>query len=327
MEQETMRFSDMVKFCTYVHRNCKKTNYIFTNDLMFGIKSHEPYWDSNYLYINDIAIQNINHSSPLAKLIEEKFIIQVRKNEELYNENEEGNFVKIPGTFHKFRFFRKLIDKRISKTGAKLSESNLNENDCLNFSEFFTLQQQNATNEFRCTFPYNYRASVLHAKDNGTPFGMSDEENIALLNNIPLQTSDYNAVPLPGESYAIVRKKMKSGSMYHIAYCIYSHNNINITLEANADSGREYLPKFNFYDTNPRGFTFHKRYLKIYDNSKTIVLQARNMMDVLSEIHEEIQENVEEEPVSNMVAGKSKRNKTKKRKRKLSTRKYKMKKT
>lgn len=317
-QPEPMRFSDMVKFCT-MDRNCIKTNYIFTNDLMFGIKVNPPYWDSNYLYINDNAIQNIEPLSPLGKLIHDKYIVQVQKNVELYNENQPGNFVKIPGTFHMFRFFRKLLDKRISKTGAKLSDTNLNENDCLNFSEFFTLQQTNTT----CSFPYNYNASVLQSKDNLSQFGVSDEENIELLRNIPPETSDYNAAPLPGESYAIVRKKMKKGSMYHIAYCIYRHNNINITLEANADSGREYLPKFNFYDTNRRGFTFHKRYIELYDNSKTIVLQSRNIIDVLREIDEEIRE--KQEVARTMIGGrgKSKRNKRKRR----FTRTYKMKRT
>jgi hypothetical protein len=311
---EPMRFSNMVRFCTNVNRTCKEINYIFTNDMAFGIKVYGYYWDSNYLYINDYVIQNIDPSSPLAMLINDGFIVQVKTNEELYNEDQ-----KIQGTFHRFRFFRKLIDNRISKTGTKLSDTNLNENDCLNFSEFFTLQQRSRT----CTFPYDYKASVLQSKDNGSPFGVSDEENIELLKKIPPETSDYNAVPLPGESYAIVRKKMKAGSMYHIAYCIYRHNNINITLEANADSGREYLPKFNFYDTNTRGFTFHKRYIQIYDNSKTIVLQGRNIRSILSEIDEEIREkNKQTAPISMLEGGVKI-----KRKRKHDTRKNKKKRT
>lgn len=301
MQTTTALNSNLVMFSTMSEgEGIYKPEYIFTNDLMFGIRihSHSRHWDSNYLYINSYAITD--PASPLSKLMEDGMIIQVpdydtiRKKTnykedpiELYYKNTDGVLEKIPGMFYKCRFFRKLIDKRYSKTGARVSgalwETSLNENDCLNFAEFSTMRQTDRT----CELPYNYKTSVLQSKDNGRAFGVSDEDNIELLQNIPLKKSNNNASPLQGESYAIVRNEIKPGTMYHIAYCIYQHNNVNITLEANADSGREYLPTFNMYDVNPRGFTFHKRYSDLYDNSKTIVLQSRNISVVQEEIIQE----------------------------------------
>jgi hypothetical protein len=82
--------------------------------------------------------------------------------------------------------------------------------------------------------------------------------------------------------------KIKNDSApYHIAYVIYTHQNVNITLEASADAGNLYYPEFSFYDINPNGNTFHKKYSQYYQNGVTNVLQSRNIDDVLREIDEE----------------------------------------
>ena len=75
-------------------------------------------------------------------------------------------------------------------------------------------------------------------------------------------------------------------------------------MEAEADAGQTYQPKFCFYDTNPEGNTFHRRwsaelykksadpehklrYDALYNNGETIVLQSRNMNDIMKEIAQE----------------------------------------
>lgn len=355
-----MPSSNMVEFCTMIPRvqqikkkeqqenqppeyECKK-QYMFTNDMMFGIELNQPYWDSNYLYINANAV--IDPMSPLAKFIDEGIVVQpedfdlnIRKprtrksieleNEkeprtrtiELENEKEPRKYARIPGRYYKYRFFRKLVDYRTNKKGRFVSPEKINENDCLNFSEFFTMRQNR-----HCELPYNYNASVLQSKDNGRQFGVSEQENISLLSTIPSETSDDNAVPFPGESYAIVRKdiNVKNKSMYHIGFCIYRHNNVNITLEAIADMGHEYLPKFNLYDTNPEGFTFHKRHTPYYNNSKTIVLQGRNMFDIENEIEQEIRPKSKKQRIN---GGKRKSKRKTHRRRSIVSRKYKAKRT
>jgi hypothetical protein len=90
------------------------------------------------------------------------------------------------------------------------------------------------------------------------------------------------AFPEPGEAYAIIRRKLVVGSApYHIAFVLYSHNGVNITLEANADDGSEYYPRFGFYDTKK---TFHKMFVELYDNGTTIVLRSRSVDDFLREL-------------------------------------------
>ena len=307
--------------------------YMFTNDLMIGIKiiDDSPSHDSQHLYINQNFV--IDPLSPLAKFIDYGLIIKVGPVDTFVKQHKsdaptvelyymkDGVNNKIEGTFLKYRFFRKLIDKRFTKTGqfiAKEGKEYYNENDCLHFSEFLTMTHALEPNQFICPFPYTYETSVLKAK---VPhiiildkhiFGISDEENIKISKLKTLQ-KDNNAIPEPGESYAIVRKELKDANMYHIAFCLYSHNGVNITLEANADNGRLYLPTFNLYDRNPDNqITFHKTYSSVYDNSTTIVLKQRNIEHILNEIVQEEEDKYISRTATTSLGGKRKR-KTQKR--------------
>ena len=332
---QAQRYSNIIAFCKVSRGICKEKQYMFTNDLMFGIKVIEDTsHDSHHLYINEKA--TIDPLSPLAKFINRGLIIQVgyldtfvKRNKgedvesvELHYMKEPEVYEKIEGTFLKFRFFRKLLDTRYSKSGLfseKEGKKYYNENDCLHFAEFLTMTHGVEPEQYTCPFPYNYEASALKAKteddvSDENIFGMSDEENIDLLTNIPMDQVNNNAIPQPGESYAIVRKEMKNTNMYHIAFCLYSHNGVNITLEANADNGRLYLPTFNLYDTNPKGLTFHNRYRFVYDNSITIVLKQRNIDKVLQEIFHESETKME-------IGGKKRKRKTQTQRRRNSKRK------
>jgi len=299
--------------------------YIFTKDHMFGIEVIDTDFGSHYLYINIDA--NIN-ASPLKQFIDEGFIIQVPEDDNFLNKNDDnmdmeiennditmpimleyqprrGVYEEIPGGYYKYRFHRPLMDYRYNEKGERLEENEnlLNENDCLNFGECSTgkyigLEKQNVQ-----VFPYQYGTSILQAKETGAPFGVSDEDNINLLKSIPLNKINDYAIPAPGECYAMVRTKFRPSFMYHIGFCIYTHDDINITLEACADHGREYMPRFQFYDCNPNGMTFYKRYSKDYPLSKAIVLQGRDSQAILHEINEEMIENTEKENVSKMDIG------------------------
>jgi hypothetical protein len=112
------------------------------------------------------------------------------------------------------------------------------------------------------------------------------------LKQIPNSGKNNNAIPLKGESYAIVRKNLiDDEAPYHIAFVLYTHQNINITLEAAADAGNEYYPRFCFYDINPNGLTFHKFNSTGYLNGETIVLKTRDINTILKEIDNEIAKN------------------------------------
>ena len=292
----------------YKYGSRRKIDYIFTKDNMFGLEVINSVLDSYYLYINIDA--TIDPSSPLAKFINDGFIIKVGENDNLKNgedmeidddldipimleyQKTPTQTEDIPGGYYKYRFHRTLLDLRYDENNQKIPDNDdaLNENDCLNFGECSTAKYMELDKQNITTFPYKYETSILEAKENGIPFGVSDEENMALLKNIPSSKKNNYAVPNQGECYTIVRKEYRESVMYHIGFCIYSYNGVNITLEANADNGREYLPAFGFYDTNPNGFTFYKRYLPIYDNGETIVLKGRNINNILNEINEEILE-------------------------------------
>jgi hypothetical protein len=285
----------------YKYGSRRKIDYIFTKDNMFGLEVIENSLDSYYLYVN--IDMNIDPSSPLAKFIDDGFIVKVGENDDdseddldmpimLEYQKTPVNSEEIPGGYYKYRFHRALLDLRYDENNKRIPENEdaLNENDCLNFGECSTAKHMDLDKNNITTFPYEYETSILEAKENGIPFGISDEKNMELLKSIPSNKKNNYAVPNQGECYAIVRKEYRESVMYHIGFCIYSHNGVNITLEANADNGREYLPAFGFYDTNSNGLTFHKRYISIYDNGETIVLKGRNLNDILKEINEEIEE-------------------------------------
>lgn len=301
----------------YKYGSRRKIDYIFTEDNMFGLEVIENSLDSYYLYVNIDA--TIDPESPLAKFIDEGFIVKVGENDDpeeddldmpimLQYQKTPVNPEDIPGGYYKYRFHRALLDLRYDENNKRIPENEdaLNENDCLNFGECSTAKHMGLDKNNITTFPYNYETSILEAKENNIPFGISDEKNMELLKSIPSNKKNNYAVPNQGECYAIVRKEYRESVMYHIGFCIYSHNGVNITLEANADNGREYLPAFGFYDTNPNGLTFHKRYISIYDNGETIVLKGRNINDILKEIDEEIEEKnkMAQEETNKIVGGK-----------------------
>lgn len=297
----------------YKYGSTTNINYIFTNDNMFGLEVINSSLDSYYLYVNINA--TIDPSSPLGKFIADGFIIKVGKNDDIRNrqkknnsieleeldnpiilqyQKEPGIFKDIEGGFYKYRFHRPLLDLRYNEKGQQIPENEdaLNENDCLNFGECSTAKYIGIEKHNITVFPYKYETSVLESKETGVPFGISDELNMEMLKYIPTNKKNNYALPKQGECYAIARKEYRESVMYHIAFCIYSHNGVNITLEANADNGREYLPAFGFYDRSPTGFTFHKRYISMFDNGETIVLKGRNINDILKEINEEVLQQV-----------------------------------
>lgn len=298
----------------YKYGSRTNIEFIFTKDHMFGLQVINSSLDSYYLYVNIDA--SIDPSSPLGKFIEEGFIIKVGENDSFqnteYNEGMEiveddldtpimlqyqkrpGVFEDIEGGYYKYRFHRPLLDLRYNEKNERIPENEnaLNENDCLNFGECSTAKYIGLEKNNITAFPYQYQTSVLQSKETKNPFGISDELNMEMLKNIPPNKKNDNAIPEKGECYAMVRKEYRESVMYHIAFCIYTHNGVNITLEANADNGREFLPAFGFYDRNPNGFTFYKRYISIYDNGETIVLEGRDINKILKEIGEEVIEQV-----------------------------------
>lgn len=286
----------------YKYGSRKNLQFIFTKNNMFGLQVNSYDYDSVYLYINiDIIEEVMSSDTPLGKFISDGFVIRVPDDEGdeeadlddpimLQYETRPGTFEDIEGGFYKYSFHRKLMDYRYDENNKRLSEleDELNENDCLNFAECSTSKYMGLDDKGVKTFPYQYETSILQSKFNAKPFGLSDEENIDLLKDIPNTHKNDNAVPDAGESYAIVRKQLLDAVMYHIGFCIYSYEGVNITLEANADQGREFMPEFGFYDRQSDGLTFHKRWKNLYPNSETIVITKRDEDVILREINEEI---------------------------------------
>jgi len=191
----------------------------------------------------------------------------------------------------------------------------LNENDCLKFAESLTLANDNNSKDilvkfaepltlandnnskklFETFIKKTQTTSIL--KVGSTEFGKKDHDNWEATKSIDSENKNNNAKPNNGESYAIVNRfnskdepidkngvviKGVDVSPYHIAFVLYSHNGVNITLEA-SDGGYDHissdhtlwLPKFSFYSTNENDETFHKCYRKLYKNAHTIVLKSR----------------------------------------------------
>lgn len=336
----------------YKYGSRQTIEYLFTDDNMFGIEVIngsllKPDFDSNYLYVNMDAI--IDPLSPLGKFIADGFIIKVGEDDEITSSGENNTMevdedldnpifldyhptsrttaaIKEGSGFYKYRFHRPLLDLRYDENGKLIpdNEDALNENDCLNFGECSTAKHMDIEKHNVSAFPYKYQASVLESKETGVPFGVSDELNIQMLQNIPPNKKNDNAVPEPGECYATVRTELREYVMYHIGFCIYSHNGVNITLEANADNGREYLPAFGFYDRNPSGATFYKRYKHIYDNAETIVLKGRDINAILQEINDEITEQLNANTTNMDIGGRKTHNKNKNKKRTIKSKRKKL---
>jgi hypothetical protein len=287
--------------------------YRFTPDGLFAIEPNlNPGFvtaeqnDSKYLYIKTDKIDEIlNSNSALSNLIKNEFIVLdiLEKTKKL---KMVVSGLDMEYTYNKYIFHRPLIDKRkYSKKGVVNSnDKSLNENDCLKFGECMTVMSQKPDmNRFNTMIQSDTSPPVLqYSSLKNKQFGESDELNIELLSKIPESKKNNNAIPENGESYAIVRSEIvEKSAPYHIAFVLYRHDNINITLEASADAGNEYYPRFGFYDTNSDGLTFHNLFSKHYTNGETVVLKRRNIDTVLNEIDKEISEkNAEknEEPSS-----------------------------
>jgi hypothetical protein len=248
---------------------------------------------SPHLYINTRAV--IDESSPLGKLIKMGLIV----------DSTSGDKHKKSG-YKSFKFFRRLVDSinydenddprddpLKPKKRSKPDPDTKNENDCLKFGEAMGIGMRSGE--------MNYVINHLQT-DSTNPevclrespvllFGEGIKKNRELYKKAgPI---DNDAVPEPGQSYAIVRRALKKDgdnilADYHIAFVIYQDSGINITLEAEANAGREYLPHFAFYDTKPTGYTFHRRWTgylpgdtderkeALYSNGNTIVLQPKS---------------------------------------------------
>ena len=255
----------------------KNGDYLVTNDGAFAIHPEQyvdfdsfTQRDSIGLYIRD-GLQLVD--SPLKHLIDVGFIVS------------DGNLHKIPrqtGVYHRYTFFRPLVDKRkyLAYRQPIDDDMKINENDCLKFAESISVASDTLKKTaFNKLIRSNSSPCVYQAKDLPILFGESDTKNRKMLDKIT--TTNHNAFPSAGESYAIVRRELVLDSApYHIAYVLYSNNGVNITLEANADDGAEYYPRFGFYDAKK---TFHKLFVDMYTNGTTIVLQSRPIDDFMSE--------------------------------------------
>jgi hypothetical protein len=255
----------------------KNGGFLVTNDGAFAIHPEEyvdlvsfTQRDSIGLYIRD-GLQLVD--SPLKRLIDVGFIVS------------DGKLHKIPrqvGTYRLYTFFRPLVDKRkyLGYRQPIDDDLKINENDCLKFAESISVASDTLKKAaFNKLIRSNSSPCVYQAKDVPISFGESDTKNRKLLTKIT--TTNNSAFPSAGESYAIVRRELVLDSApYHIAYVLYSNNGVNITLEANADDGAEYYPRFGFYDAKK---TFHKLFVDMYENGTTIVLQSRPIGDFMSE--------------------------------------------
>jgi hypothetical protein len=233
------------------------------------------------------------------------------QNEILVSEKEADNatdkVIKIgKNNYLQYSYHRPLVDER-NVTGKRKSGSIcINENDCLKFGESMMLMNKGIETQIIDDFlKLDSSEPVLQSKDTAYAdkvFGESNEQNIEIIKKVKPKHTNDNAKPLPGEAYAIVRKRIIPGNQdYHIAYVFYMHQGINISLEAEADNGNQYLPKFCFYETDPDKYTFHKRWSgliypkddirhdSLYGDSVTIVLEARPWQDVEGTLMSEIE--------------------------------------
>jgi hypothetical protein len=281
----------------------KYGKYRFTPDGIFAIEpeiipGYEPHFqsDSIYLYIKTDYIANIlNEKSPLSNLINNKIII-LDELEPTKKLTIKFSGLDVINTYNKYIFHRKLMDERKYINGKPDYKDNnsINENDCLKFGECMTtVNQTGDINRFNQMIKLEQSDPVLEFKNlSNKPFGESDKLNMKFIKQIPESEKNNNAIPEMGESYAIVRKSLiEDQAPYHIAFVLYTHQNINITLEASADAGNEYYPRFCFYDIKPNGLTFHNLFSPSYSNGETIVLKTRNINIILKEIDDEIAKN------------------------------------
>ena len=255
----------------------KNGEFVVTNDGAFAIRPEQyvdfisfTQRDSIGLYIRD-GLQLVD--SPLKRLIDRKFIV---------SDGKLHKITRSPGNYYRYTFFRPLIDKRkyLGPHQPIDDDTRVNENDCLKFAESISVASNTLKKTvFNKLIRSNSSPCVYQAKEVPLLFGESDLKNRKMLTKIAI--TDHSVFPSAGESYAIVRRELVMGSApFHIAFVLYSNNGANITLEANADDGPEYFPRFGFYDSKK---TFHKLFVNLYANGITVALQSRPVDDFLSE--------------------------------------------
>lgn len=195
--------------------------YIYTVDTNFAIKGK----DSEFLYIKNKHIEMLKKDTPLKRLIEDNTLEITGTNVTL---ERKGNFGKVtlsdnhenPILYNKYKFKRTLIQS---------SDPDVNENDCLEFSEYLTssvVSQLGELDDSLKLLPYRYDAIVLQSKDLSTTlpesiqcldndlnvisndninkFGDCDEKNIYITKLVNADNKNEKANPNEGESYAIV---------------------------------------------------------------------------------------------------------------------------
>ncbi len=261
----------------------KNGDFIITNDGAFAIQPEEydefisfTQRDSIGLYIRS-GLELVD--SPLKRLINSGFIVSDGKQHKI-TRNIDGLVENVK--YNRYIFFRPLVDKRkyLGYRQPVDDDRHINENDCLKFAESISVASNTLKKTtFNKLVRSNSSPCVYRAKDVPILFGDSDAKNRRMLSKIT--TTNHKAFPSAGEAYAIVRRELIVDSApYHIAFVLYSNNGVNITLEANADDGPDYYPRFGFYDMKK---TFHKLFVDMYNNGTTIVLQSRPVEDFLKE--------------------------------------------
>ena len=230
-------------------------------------------------YSHDLYIKtgfHLDESSPLKKFIDMGLIV------ESTNASPKKGYTA-------YTFFRPLVDSinydengddRLDDMEVKPLNPHIpdpeikNENDCLKFGEAMgiAIRYGNIDNVINHLQTDETDPKICLREDSAVLFGESITKNRKLYEKAgPINN---HAIPEPGQSYAIVRKSSKKNRKgkivadYHIAFVIYQEGGINITLEAEANAGREYFPHFSFYDTNPDGYTFHRRWAGLLPGDK-----------------------------------------------------------
>uniref|UniRef100_A0A6C0DQJ8 Uncharacterized protein n=1 Tax=viral metagenome TaxID=1070528 RepID=A0A6C0DQJ8_9ZZZZ len=236
--------------------------YVFTSDYNIAVKPQKVadglYEDSEYIYIKQNF--DIREESPLFNLIKSQFII--KDGEETIKRVIKKKVLGVlrnrlvTNQYDRYKFHRMIYDLRYVKNEegeydiTEATENEKNENDCLKFGECLTVA--NYTNDisfFNKQIEQSEGPPVLKPRDAYPEFTAlfgeeSDEKNIEILSHIPENKKDNNAVPSEGELYAIVRDNYEKGvdenkSPYHIAYVLYSHKGVNVTLDVAADKKKK----------------------------------------------------------------------------------------
>lgn len=140
------------------------------------------------------------------------------------------------------------------------------ENDCLRFAE--TVAHGHAIGDM-CGF-------YVRNSGQDAVIGISDERNVALVNQNPL---DETANPDVGDAFFIVQalgyeKKLRRGQKgcpHHAGYVIAADEDTRITMEA--DAGTELAsPVFNMYSVNSNTrMTFHDTWHCVYSGNTTVL--------------------------------------------------------